>query len=85
MKTAFFDEIECKDLIVALDHYRKHWDARQLTFTSRPVHDRYSNYADAFRQWGQGYAPAQKFVEPPKWRQKLAKAARARAGGAMTA
>lgn len=85
MKTAFFDETECQDLIVALDHYRKHWDERQQAFTHRPVHDSYSNYADAFRQWGQGYAPAQKFVEPPKWRQKLKKAARARAGGAMTA
>lgn len=85
MKTAFWDETECQDLIVALDHYRKHWDEKLQAFTQRPVHDHYSNYADMFRQWGQGYAPAQKFVEPPKWRQKLQRQARQRAGGAMTA
>lgn len=82
-KSCFFDEVECKDLIVALDHYRKRWDERQQVFTNQHVHDRYSNYADAFRQFGQGYAPAQKFVEPADWRRKLKKATRARAGGAM--
>lgn len=83
--TVFFDETECSDLVTALDHYRKVWDERQQVFTNRHVHDRYSNYADAFRQFGQGFAPAQKFIEPPNWRAKLKKTTRARAGGAMTA
>lgn len=57
--TAWFDADECVGLIAALDAYRKKWDAKNETFLDDHVHDRYSNFADAFRMWGQGYvAPA---------------------------
>lgn len=49
----FIDEVECGDGIVALDNYRKRYVEKIDAFSDEPVHDRYSNYADAFRQWGQ--------------------------------
>lgn len=51
----FIDEVECADGIVALDNYRKRYVEKIDAFSEEPVHDRYSNYADAFRQWGQGF------------------------------
>lgn len=51
----WFDVEECADLIAALDAYRKKWDPRLEVFTDEAVHDGFSNYADAFRQFGQGY------------------------------
>lgn len=49
------DEAECADGIAALDNYRKRWVERTDSWADVPVHDRHSNYADAFRQWAQGY------------------------------
>lgn len=49
----YFDETECADGLAALDNYRKKYNEKQDVFTDVPLHDRYSNYADAFRQWGQ--------------------------------
>lgn len=58
--TCWFDRDGCVDGLAALDAYRKKWDPRQEVFTDTPVHDRFSNYADAFRGWGQGFvAPRQ--------------------------
>lgn len=53
----FIDEQECADGIVALDNYRKRYHEKLDVYTDEPLHDRYSNYADAFRQWAQGYRP----------------------------
>lgn len=53
--TCWFDQDDCSDLIAALDAYRKKWDSKLEVFTEDAVHDRFSNYADAFRQFGQGY------------------------------
>lgn len=83
MSTCWFDEVECSDLIAALDRYRKKWDDKLQCFTNAHVHDIYSDYCDAIRQFGQGFAPAQKFIKPPDWRQKLRKQQKARAGSAM--
>lgn len=49
----FFDADNCIDGIAALDHYRKKYHEKLDAFTEEPLHDRYSNYADAIRQWGQ--------------------------------
>lgn len=49
----FIDEDACADGIAALDNYRKKYNERLDSYTDEPLHDRYSNYADAFRQWGQ--------------------------------
>ena len=54
----FIDANGCADGIAALDNYRKRYNERIDAFTEEPLHDRYSNYADAFRQWGQGFDPA---------------------------
>jgi hypothetical protein len=51
----FIDATECSDGIVALDNYRKRYVERTDSYADEPLHDRYSNYADALRQWAQGY------------------------------
>lgn len=51
----WFDAEDCRDGLAALDAYRKRWNPKQEVFLDEPLHDRYSNYADAFRQFGQGF------------------------------
>lgn len=53
----YIDEEGCADGIAALDNYRKKYNEKQDVYTDVPLHDRYSNYADAFRQWGQIEGP----------------------------
>jgi hypothetical protein len=54
----YIDAEGCADGIAALDNYRKRYVERLDAYADEPLHDRYSNYADAFRQWGQGYRAA---------------------------
>lgn len=49
----YIDDAECADGIAALDNYRKKYNEKLDVYTEQPLHDRFSNYADAFRQWGQ--------------------------------
>lgn len=49
----YIDEDGCADGIAALDNYRKKYNERLDAYTEEPLHDRYSNFADALRQWGQ--------------------------------
>ena len=51
----WFDAEGCADGIVALENYRKRYNARVDAWSDEPLHDRHSNYADALRQWGQGF------------------------------
>jgi phage terminase large subunit len=44
-----FDEAKAKDGIRCLQQYRREYDARLQTFKQRPLHDRNSHGADAFR------------------------------------
>jgi hypothetical protein len=69
----FMDEHGCADGIAAMDNYRKRYNARLDTFTEEPLHDRYSNYADALRQWGQGVDPARGSYQqrPLSWNKPL--------------
>jgi hypothetical protein len=53
--TCWFDGDDCADGIAALDAYRKKWSPTQEIFLDEPVHDQFSNLADAFQQFGQGY------------------------------
>lgn len=53
----YIDQDGCADGIAALDNYRKKYSTTLENFTDQPLHDRYSNYADAIRQWAQGYNP----------------------------
>lgn len=68
----FIDEHECADGIAALDNYKKRYSEKLDCFLDEPLHDRYSNYADAFRQWGQLDQPvtrsSQKRKASSNWR-----------------
>ena len=70
----YIDETECRDGIVALENYRKRYNHSLDVYTNEPLHDRYSNYADAFRQWAQGWQGAsmssttQRKRSRPSWR-----------------
>ncbi len=55
--SCWFDKTGCAEGIAALQNYRKEWDEQLQVYRSRPLHDWASNYADAFRQFGQGWAP----------------------------
>lgn len=56
---AWMDAEGCADLISALENYRKEWDEKLQVYRDRPLHDWASNYADAFRQFGQRRAAHQ--------------------------
>lgn len=60
----YFDKEECADFIASLDCYRWCWSESQQVFTDQPFHGPESNYADAFQQFGMGYAPRQRRVQP---------------------
>lgn len=45
----WFDEQRCATLIRALENYRRVWDDEFKIYRSKPVHDRWSHGADAFR------------------------------------
>jgi hypothetical protein len=71
----YFDQDGCADGIIALDNYRKKYNERLDAFTEQPLHDRFSNYADAFRQFGQSY------YQPPSHSLNATNARRRRANG----
>lgn len=60
LPTCFFDETRCIEGLRALENYRKDYDEKRQTFRSHPLHDWSSNYADAFRQFAQGFNLASK-------------------------
>jgi hypothetical protein len=69
--SCWFDVDDCADGIAALDAYRKKWNHRQEVFTDEPEHDRSSNYADAFQQFGMGFAaPRQAAAYAPSSRRR---------------
>ena len=45
----WIDEKSCKDLIIALENYRSEYDREKDFYKPKPVHDRFSHFADAFR------------------------------------
>ncbi len=45
----WFDETKCSRGVVALDNYRRQWNARQGCWGSKPQHDDHSHGADAIR------------------------------------
>ena len=55
--SCWFDAEGCAELIEALSNYRYVYDEKYDTYRKTPLHDWSSNYADAFRQFGQGYSP----------------------------
>lgn len=75
MSSCFIDDTPegCADGIAALAAYRKRYNNALGDFTDEPVHDSNSNYADAFRQFAQGYDKAQVHIKAaePEWKKKL--------------
>lgn len=61
---ACFDQDGCAEGIAALENYRREWDEDSQAYRNHPLHDWTSNYADAFRQWGQGWRPVSRSGEP---------------------
>lgn len=57
LPTCWFDEERCAKGIEALDKYQKEWDDKNGTWRNTPRHDEWSNGADAFRQFSQGWEP----------------------------
>jgi hypothetical protein len=55
LDTVQVDEEGCADWISAMETYHKKWDEVRRCYSNEPVHDWSSNYADATRQWAQGY------------------------------
>lgn len=45
----YFDSVKCVDGLKALTHYRKQYNERTNSYSSKPLHDWSSNGADAFR------------------------------------
>lgn len=72
MATCVFDKVGCADGIAALDAYRFKFDQNLQVFGTEPVHDWASNYADGFRQFGQGYEGVKMVTEQamPEWKKQ---------------
>lgn len=56
--SCWFDSERCERGLEALANYQYIYDDKYDTFRQTPAHNWASNGADAFRQFGQGYAPA---------------------------
>jgi hypothetical protein len=57
LSRSWFDAEGCEAALDALGQYHKVYDESGQTFRLHPHHDWSSNYADAFRQFAQGYEP----------------------------
>ena len=73
--SCFFDEENCKDGLIALGEYRKRFNTVTGAWTDDHVHNEHSNYADALRQFAQGYPKAQVHIRAaePEWKKNLRK------------
>lgn len=45
----YFDEVNCKTLIDALENYRREWDEQKKVHSNKPLHNWASNYSDSLR------------------------------------
>jgi len=84
MTQCWIDEEGCGDGIAALDCYRKKWSEPLQAFTDSAVHDSFSDYADAFRQWGQWIDTRPNTSADPAWIKKLIAMKRNARRSAMT-
>ena len=56
--TVWMDAEGCADGLVAMENYRKEYNEKVGAWREHPLHDWSSNYADAFRQFAQGFTVA---------------------------
>jgi hypothetical protein len=80
--SCYFDAEKCRDGLAALQLYRKKWNNATNAFTHEPLHDDNSNYADAFRQFAQGFEGARIVIDAyePEFKKKARALYGARAG-----
>ncbi|HSX21517.1 MAG TPA: hypothetical protein VLE97_01930 [Gaiellaceae bacterium] len=73
MVTCLFDQAGCSDGIAALDAYHYEYDSKLNVYKDDPKHDWASHYADALRQFAQGYEPVFEVIEnaKAKWRAEV--------------
>lgn len=50
----WFDKVKCERGLKALKNYQRKWDARNMIWSDRPLHDWSSHSADAFRALAMG-------------------------------
>jgi len=74
MASCWWDEQHCADGLASLAAYRKRWNKALGHYTDDPLHDSHSHYADAFRQFAQGYATISRYQHVRKQWQKYHKA-----------
>jgi hypothetical protein len=55
LQQCWIDETNCAEGIKALENYKRKWNESLGQFMSEPLHDKYSNGADALRTGAQGY------------------------------
>lgn len=66
---SWFDEVNCKEGIKALDNYRKSWDDKLGVWKNEPVGDWASHPADAYMTGAMGWTP-EAGLKPPKPREE---------------
>lgn len=75
MSSCFIDNTPegCADGLASLGAYRKKFNKAIGDYTHEPIHDSHSNYADAFRQFAQGFDKARVHIRAaePEWKKKL--------------
>src|SRR3990167_1288124 len=54
LSRCWFDALNCKEGVDALENYHKEWDDKKRQYKTNPCHDWTSNYADAFRYMATG-------------------------------
>lgn len=62
MSDAYIDEAGCSEGIRGLDNYQYEWQEASGAWSTNPLHNWASNFADGFRTWAQGYRPEGGFV-----------------------
>ena len=67
----WFDAERCADGIEALRLYRTEWDDELRVFSSAPLHDWTSDYADSFRMFAVGSQGRKPGREPIRYRDKV--------------
>lgn len=65
IKTAYFDEVKCKDGLFALTNYQYEWDDIKGRFKDKPLHDWASDPSDAFGYLAQAISSNERINNTP--------------------
>ena len=70
----WFNESTTKPLLKALENYRQEYDPKKSVYKGKPVHDRWSHYADSMRYAMLGIRYARKGTSPEELEQRYREA-----------